>query len=799
MPQTPVTDTIKINTTVAGAQFAPAIAVLSGGGYVIVWHEDQSGRIYAQRFSATGQPVGAELQLDSVQGGAALWVSVAATAADGFVIAFQAGFGNNSELYARRYDSLNNPVGGLFQANTTSPNEQYNPHVTALDNGGMLFTWDTRVTVGFDVVSQEVRGRIYDASGQPISANDFAIAPMSATDLHGLSAITSLQGGGFVVTWQRAANSGTDFEIVGQRYNSSGGTVGAQFQANTQTANSQYGNDVARLSDGGFVVSWVDPGTNNVGGRIVARHYDASGVAIGGEIVIDSKAAGAYGRTVVTALADGGYVVGWIEDDGNNDNVIARAFGSNDVALDAAFEMSFDSPFNGNFFSDGAVTLPNGNVVFAWDGPSITPPGGQSTGQDIYMRVYSFSSSAPGPINGTSGPDVLHGTPGDDVINGLGGDDTLDGDAGADTLVGGQGNDVYYVDNLGDVVTEASGEGRDTVYAFLSYVLTAGSEVEAMSTTDIAGTAAIDLTGNALSQVLYGNFGANVLDGGGGADVMVGFLGDDTYRVDNAGDLIREAVGEGNDTVLASLGYALNAGAEVETLATANDAGTVAIGLTGNEFAQTIRGNAGANALNGAGGADTMIGLAGDDIYYVDDANDVATEAAGQGQDVVYTGVSYTLTAGSSVEVLSARGIGDTDALDLTGNALTQGVWGNDGVNVLDGKGGADSLIGYGGADVFAFTSALGGGNVDRIVDLVSGTDRIALDDAIFTALSPGALAAGAFRLGTAAQDGDDRIVYDQTTGALYYDADGNGAGTQILFATLNAGDTLAASDFNII
>ena len=76
------------------------------------------------------------------------------------------------------------------------------------------------------------------------------------------------------------------------------------------------------------------------------------------------------------------------------------------------------------------------------------------------------------------------------------------------------GNDTYYVDNAGDVVDEAAGGGSDRVLTSVSYTLTAGQEIEALSTTNNAGTGAINLTGNAFAQTITGNAGANVIDGG---------------------------------------------------------------------------------------------------------------------------------------------------------------------------------------------------------------------------------------------------------------------------------------------
>src|SRR5207342_2538765 len=100
---------------------------------------------------------------------------------------------------------------------------------------------------------------------------------------------------------------------------------------------------------------------------------------------------------------------------------------------------------------------------------------------------------------------------------------------------------------------------------------------------------------------------------------------------------------------------------------------------------------------------------------------------------------------------------------------------------------GADTLIGNAGADYFLFDSTLGGGNVDTITGFTSGSDLVLLDHTIFTQIGQGGLAPGAFVVGTQAGDADDRIIYDQTTGNLYYDADGNGAGAAVQFATLSS------------
>jgi serralysin len=302
---------------------------------------------------------------------------------------------------------------------------------------------------------------------------------------------------------------------------------------------------------------------------------------------------------------------------------------------------------------------------------------------------------------------------------------------------------------------EAAGEGNDLVYATTSYTLAAGSEIEILSAGDMAGTASTDLGGNELDNVLWGNAGLNTLSGYGGNDSLHGFGGNDGLLG-----------GEGHDYL---------------------DGGDGEDSLHGEAGQDILAGGAGNDFLSGGDGADVMYGGGGNDTY-IADSGDYIVEAAGQGVDIVYATGNFALSAGQEIEALYGNGLANT----LQGNELA---------NMLDGKDGNDTLTGGAGADMFAFTTALGAGNIDTVSGFEHGADRIGLSASIFAAAGgPGTLGANAFVTGAAAADGDDRIIYNSTTGALLYDADGTGgASSAVQFATLATGLNLTASDFQVI
>jgi Ca2+-binding RTX toxin-like protein len=410
------------------------------------------------------------------------------------------------------------------------------------------------------------------------------------------------------------------------------------------------------------------------------------------------------------------------------------------------------------------------------------------------LANFITGNNAANVLAGGSGNDTLKGGGGADSLVGDTGNDLLDGGAGGDQMAGGAGDDVYVVAHAADIVTETQNQGTDRVSSSITYAL--GVHVERLT---LAGTAAIDGTGNDLANLLTGNNAANVLDGLGGADTMEGGLGNDTYVVNHAGDVVSESAGEGTDTVNSSVTFAL--GNHVENLTLT---GGAAIDGTGNALGNTIIGNGAANALTGGGGDDILAGAGGNDIlvggvgsdfYFVENPGDVVSEAAGQGIDSVNSSINYTLAA--NVENLFLTGTANRTG---TGNALANTLYGNTGDNTLDGREGNDTLRGFTGADRFLFSTALNGAtNVDSILDFSVADDRIWLDDAVFTALAPGNLSGSAFAVGSAAADASDRIIYNSVTGALLYDFNGNAAGGATQFATLNPGLALTNTDFLVV
>ena len=275
-------------------------------------------------------------------------------------------------------------------------------------------------------------------------------------------------------------------------------------------------------------------------------------------------------------------------------------------------------------------------------------------GTDTVRALVSVTLAANVEILQLVGSDPINGTGNglDNTIIGNSAANIIDGGAGADIMKGGAGNDTYYVDNPGDAVTELAGNGTDTVYASVDYMLTVGSAVEFLRGN--AGKTGLHLTGNALANTLVGRNGADTLDGGGGSDRLGGGAGDDTYIVNNAGVKVIELNGNGTDTEQASVSATLAANVENLTLTGSN-----AINGNGNDLANLILGNDAGNILKGLDGNDTLVGGGGSDKLY-----------GGSGADIFkFVGLLDSPATGGD-QIRDFSGVtegGEGDRIDLTG------------------------------------------------------------------------------------------------------------------------------------
>ncbi|WP_139026354.1 calcium-binding protein [Methyloversatilis universalis] len=455
---------------------------------------------------------------------------------------------------------------------------------------------------------------------------------------------------------------------------------------------------------------------------------------------------------------------------------------------------------------------------------------------DNVERLTLTGRAVTGTGNGLN--NVLTGNASANVLSGRGGDDVLDGGAGADTLIGGEGDDRYVLDQIGDVVVEADGEGTDTVQVMFAnagraaVTLSLESRYAHVEKLEVLGAGLYDLEGNGSANVLIGNGSANVIDGGAGADRMEGGLGNDTYVVDDAGDVVVESAvrGSGVDLVRARLDYVLGANVENLTLEGAalrgegNELGNVLTGngldnaLYGRDGNDVLSGGAGNDLLDGGVGIDSMSGGEGDDTYVVDNVRDVVSEGLNAGIDTVRSSINYAL--GANVENLeltgtALNGTGNALANRITGNELNNRLAGGDGADTLlgmdgndwlDGGRGLNTLTGGDGADAFYFGVAPQAGTLSTITDFDLADDRFVLKSSAFAGIA-GRFGTGETPLAaTAFQSSDDavadtaavRILYDSSSGALYYDADGSGAGAAVQFAQIGSGLSLDADHFFI-
>lgn len=460
--------------------------------------------------------------------------------------------------------------------------------------------------------------------------------------------------------------------------------------------------------------------------------------------------------------------------DGGTGDDVATGGGSGDEILGGDGNDSLSGEAGDDYLDggDGDDTLDGGDgddYIDTGAGANVVMGG---AGDDVV-----FGGAGNDDLSGGDGDDQLYGENGDDTLAGGAGDDILEGWSGNDSISGGDGNDSLYAGSGAD--TLSGGAGNDELQGDTGSEMLDGGDGNDL------------LDGWVGNDTLIGGAGEDTLYGGQGAKTLIGGAGGDIYRSVDADDTIVELASDsGIDTLFSYANIDLR-GMHIEVAQLEGGGTTRAIGNGGDNL---IVGSFGNNIIDGGNGNDTMLGGEGNDMYFVRDKGDVVVDIPGEGRDAVNSTISYKLGLGT--EVLFLKG---AEEINAVGNASDNLIVGNMADNLMIGRYGNDVLDGQGGADTFVFDRALGEDNVDRIRDFnlneADEGDILMLKSLVFGGVDKGMLDASALAMGTQAADADDRFVFDQASGQLWFDADGSGEGAQQLVATFLGGAEVTAED----
>jgi Ca2+-binding RTX toxin-like protein len=700
--------------------------------------------------------------------------SIITQLSDGSMVVAWSNFGDGSrtDVKFQRYDALGNPVGGEAFA-VPSANGVYSVlnAMAALPGGGFAMLYN----IGAQLLVQKYSAS-GTASGLPITATFLFAAGFAGESA---SAVT-LPNGDLVCVYQTGAEiklrivsstgalgsevtvtanaSFPDVTVSGDRIlvsykNISGNanTVMFDFLGNEEGFGGSYDGLTTSplrsttLSDGSllniFSKAGLNPPEDDIYGYIT--YIDGSGMrpVTPDAIRLNSVTIGSQYFADSAALEDGSFAIAYASYYNGVGSYIVEMFNPDGTHNGGPLTLSRVNT-NTNLATLDLIRLADGRLAVTWYVQKIDA--GPPTG-DIAMRIldprdghFTGSATAERLYGGNASNDDFSGQGGADAIYGYRGNDTLYGDAGNDYLDGGLGDDELY--------------------------------------------------GGADNDTLIGGYGGDLMNGGNGIDTA-------RYVNSRSGVLVNlatngNAYGEAEGDTLVS----------VENVLGSNFADNI----TGSTLANTIYGFNGNDTLSGGLGNDNLVGGAGADIINGGIGADYANYS-GSTIGVTINLNLLTQTGGDAAgdKLYFIENVFGSDGADaLTGNAGLNTLSGAAGSDLINGGLGNDVLTGGTGGDIFLFNTAPNSAsNKDTITDFSAADDTIYFENAIFTQLTTtGFLNAALFKnLNLGAIDANDRIIYNDTTGALYYDSNGSAAGGASLIATLSGAPTITAADIFVL
>ena len=341
-------DPFLVNVWTTNFQDQPRVAANGSGGFVIVWESyyqvsPQSGwDVFARRYDSLAQPLGGEFLVNADTQYSQGWPSVAAFGSGGFIVAWDQSTPYSRTVLARTFDSTGAPLGGEISPPTNAYYSKERPDVAAAPSGASIVTWTWDSGTQKDVFARRI-----DSNGVPL-ASEFRVNSYYRSS-QGSPAVTMDTDGSFVVAWSGLHTGEQGYGIWAQRFDSEGSALGGEIHVNAYSPGRQDLPDIAMLPDGAFVVVWRDE--DRIGGSAYGawgRRFDSGGDPLGGEFQIHTTPLrhGFDSRPRVSSDAGGNFLVVWSGIVAGNNwlSILGQSFESSGARVGGEFELVHGTP-----------------------------------------------------------------------------------------------------------------------------------------------------------------------------------------------------------------------------------------------------------------------------------------------------------------------------------------------------------------------------------------------------------------------------------------------------------------------
>jgi len=384
----------RINTTTADVQNQPAVGTDADGNYVVVWTskgQDGNGKgVYARLYRADGTPLTGEFVVNTTTAGDQDAPAVAMNARGDFVISWASKDPSSTakDVYAQRFSPAGARVGGEFRVNTTLGDVQDQPAVAIDPAGAFVVSWKSAKQDGSGT---GIYARRFDETGLPAGVE--FIVNTSTTDIQDQPTAAMDGAGNLVIAWKSNKTDGSGAGVYARGFNSDGTPTGPQFQVNVVNAGNQDKPTVAMNAAGAFVIIWATDNQDGDRRGVFGRLYAATGAPAGGEFLVNTVTRDSQDRPSVGMNDAGGFVVAYVTNlqDGNGKGIWVRHY---DPAGNPLGSAQVNTTWAGNQDDPAVAVDASGDFIVVWQGNGV----GDAAG--VFAQRYRFAGVTVSPTSG---------------------------------------------------------------------------------------------------------------------------------------------------------------------------------------------------------------------------------------------------------------------------------------------------------------------------------------------------------------------------------------------------------------